>query len=151
MSNGKIYGAPFRAMIVKRVKAGESRVAICEEYEIPRSTLSNWISQADPSHPRANPITAREIRTALEMYDGEVHIADVIRLSGRSEKIVLQWIEDPKYREATFEYDPDVDYDYHDLIDRSVVTHYLCTQTPFREDRLELVAALTNPSVLDAA
>ena len=147
MSNGKAYTKAFKALMVQRVKEGEDRKELCETYSIARSSLANWISQSNPDNRRADSVTAAKIRSVLEMHDtGEVHIADVIRLSGYSEQVVLDWISDPRYREATFEYDPEMTYDYYDLTDRSIVTHHLCTQTDCVSDRIDFLAALVAPT-----
>ena len=72
---------------------------------------------------------------------------DVIDSSRRRPETVRAWLTDPKYREATFEYDPEMTYDYYDLTDRSIVTQHLCSQTLSVDERLELVAALVAPTV----
>lgn len=148
MPNGKSYTKAFKALMVQRVREGESRKELCQAYGIARSSLANWISQSNPDNRRADAVTVAKIRAVLEMHDtGEVHISDVIRLSGYSEQAVLDWVSDPKYREATFEFDPDMTYDYYDLTDRSIVTHHLCTQTLSVDERIDLLAALVAPTV----
>lgn len=53
-----------------------------------------------------------------------------------------RWRDDPTYREATYEYNPEFNYDANDIIDRSVVAHELCCHEPNPDERLELMLAI---------
>lgn len=149
MRSHKVYTKAFKALMVQRVAEGESRQELCEVYGIARSSLANWISQSNPYavSKRAKEPTVAEVRSALAMMDGGIPMEDVIDGSRRRPETVRAWLTDPKYREATFEYDPDMTYDYYDLTDRSIVTHHLCTQTDSVSDRIDFLAALVAPTV----
>lgn len=147
MTNGKVYTKAFKALMVQRVSEGENRKELCAVYGIARSSLANWISQSRPGPPRAQGPTVAEVRSTLAMMDSGIPVEDVIDSSRRRPETVRAWIEDPRFREATFEFDPEMTYDYYDLTDRSIVTHHLCTQTLSKDERLDLLAALVAPTV----
>lgn len=149
MPNGKMYTKAFKALMVQRVREGESRKDLCEAYGIATSSLANWCSQSNPYSPgrRSKEPTMAEVRSSLAMMDGGIPMEDVIDSSRRKPETVRAWLTDPKYREATWEYDPEMTYDYYDLTDRSIVTHHLCTQTLSKDERLEFLAALVAPTV----
>jgi transposase-like protein len=144
MPNGTMYSKAFKAKMVQLVREGVPRKELREQYGIATSTLANWVSQAAPGHIRGGEPTVAEIRGILAQHDaGET---DITRLSSRRAETIQNWIEDPKFREATFEYDPSMTYDYYDLIDRSIVAHHLCTETDCVSDRIDILEALTAPT-----
>lgn len=149
MPNGKMYTKAFKALMVQRVREGESRRDLCKTYGIARSSLANWMSQSNPYavSQRVKEPTVAEVRSGLAMLDGGIPMEDVIDSSRRKPETVRAWLTDPKYREATFEFDPEMTYDYYDITDRSIVTHHLCTQTLSKDERLEFLAALVAPTV----
>ena len=85
MPNGKTYTRAFKALMVQMVREGAVRKDLCDEYDIPTSSLANWIREADPYHPtaRKNPPTVAEVRSALAMMDGGIPMEDVIDSSRR--------------------------------------------------------------------
>lgn len=149
MPNGKMYTKAFKALMVQRVKDGESRQVLCATYGIARSSLANWMSQSNIHSVgrRMKDPTMAEVRSALAMMDEGIPMEDVIDSSRRRPETVRAWLTEPRFREATFEYDPEMTYDYYDLTDRSIVTHHLCTQTLSKEERLDFLAALVAPTV----
>jgi hypothetical protein len=76
------------------------------------------------------------------MMDEGTPLKQISRDTGHHRSTIRRWRDDPSYREATYEYDPEFTYDQDDLMDRAVVAHHLCTETPDRGERAALLMAV---------
>lgn len=83
-----------------------------------------------------------EVRRILEMIDSGTSLREVERASGHSRCTLRAWRDDPRYRDATFEFNPAFTYDHTDLLDRATVAQHLCSETPLVEERLDLLSAV---------
>jgi hypothetical protein len=80
------------------------------------------------------------------MLDQGVTVSHAAREMKLRREAIRRWRDDPRYREATYEFDPDFNYDYDDLTDRSVVAHALCRVEPNPDERLDMMLAIVGLS-----
>lgn len=83
------------------------------------------------------------------MLDQGVSVSYAAREMKVLRESVRRWRDDPTYREATYEYNPDFNYDINDLTDRAVVAHALCRAEPNPDERLDLMLAVVGLHVED--
>lgn len=82
-----------------------------------------------------------DIRRTLEILDAGGSLRGTAKITGHDRTTVRHWRDDPRFREATLEFDPSMSYDDTDLIDRAVVAHSLCHESSVAE-RFALLAAV---------
>lgn len=129
--------------------------------DLKKSTLATWVRKHRGNDPFWVP-TPRErtqpparckvgdVRTVLRMVDEGMTHTQIRQETGHDRQTLRRWRDDPRYREATMEYDPAFRYDYSDLMDRATVAQHLCTETPHVGERFDLLmAAVGAPSEHD--
>lgn len=122
------------------LNAGYPQKDICAELGVTIGTLTTWVKRADLPRKRRTYLVSH-IRELLADLDAGTPIKVLSKQTGVNRATIRRWRDDPRFRNATFEYDEDFDYDDDDLADRSVVAHHLCTLTLDLTERLEMVLA----------
>lgn len=138
------------------VSNGVPRSVVTEELGVKKSTLKTWLYKernSDPfwepsvKHPmeRQAPVlsgrTVADVREVLGMLDSGLTYYGVHAKTGYDLYDIRRWYRDPRYREATLEYDDAFVYDHEDLLDRAVVAQHLCSLAPHVDERLDLLMA----------
>jgi hypothetical protein len=82
------------------------------------------------------------IRRSLAILDIGGSVSYAAWELGVPRTTIRRWRDDPAYREATFEHNPDFNYNPDDLTDRSIVAHALCRVEPNPDERLDMVLAI---------
>jgi hypothetical protein len=143
------------------ITEGKSRSLVEKTLNIKKGTLHNWIRKERWSNPESVPAPqpqnvlrlgkVKTVRSVLSMVDDGTSLHEITRRTGIDRQTVRRWRDDPRYREATYEYDELFPYDEDDLVDRSIVAQHLCTQTPDPWERLALLMAVVglDPPVMD--
>lgn len=123
---------------------------VSKDLGVKRVTLDKWISAERISNPDRIPeyrpaalqnAKVGDVRIVLRMLDEGLPLKQISRETGVDRQTMRRWRDDPRYREATLEYDADFPYDHNDILDRAVVAHHLCTLTPDPMERLDLLMA----------
>lgn len=137
---------------------GVSRAQILGQFGLNKNTLAGWVRQERKKDPLWVSTTRLQntrghkvghVRQALRMLDEGVPLKRVERVTGHTCKTLRRWRDEPRYREATLEYDPLFTYDHTDLMDRAVVAHRLCAETRNVGERLDLLMAVIGSPELD--
>lgn len=154
------YPEGVRTRAIDLLVTGESKDLICKDLGVKRVTLDKWLKAERVANPGRIPRfpmpplknnKVGDVRILLRMLDGEL-LKDDTRSPGMSLRAVHQetgvdrqtirrWRDDPKYREATLEYDPSFPYSIDDLLDRATVAQHLASQTTDVGERLDLLMA----------
>jgi uncharacterized protein YueI len=120
--------------------AGFKAKYICEELGIKPGTLSAWVKREKRPKSQRKYLVSH-YREVLEDLDSGMTVNEVQRQTRLNKETIRRWRDDPRYREATFEYNDEFDYDAEDATDRSVVAQYLCNTTLDLVERLEYMFA----------
>lgn len=128
---------------------------VSEQLGIVEQTLNRWHREQKKTQPgyepqpvcHPNACRVGEVRRILSMLDEGMSVKRIERETTHTRQTIRRWRDDPRFRDATFEYDPNFNYDHTDLEDRAVVAHHLCTQTTDVGERLDLVMAVAGVGV----
>lgn len=143
-----------RERALELVSEGMSRVAVRELYGIKRQTLEFWLrkerdGQEFSDHP-AWRCKVGDVRKACALLDEGFSVQEVSHQTGHTAQTIRRWKNDPKFREATFEYDAAMRYDETDLLDRATVAQYLCIEASPSERLNLLFAVVGDQEIIDA-
>lgn len=144
------YPEGVRDRAIDLLVTGESRDLVCKDLGVKKVTLEKWISQEKRTNPGKIPdfvmpalqnAKVGDVRIVLRMLDEGAALNAVHRETGVDRQTIRRWRDNPKYREATLEFDPSFPYDHTDLFDRNVVAQHLASQTTDVGERLDLLMA----------
>jgi DNA invertase Pin-like site-specific DNA recombinase len=139
--------------VIRQYQDGKSLGLIAKDLGLYKGIVEKWIElarkeQGSDQIPYAVPPPliggkkVSDVRDVLEMIDEGTPLSHAARGHKITRGTAYRWILEPKYRDATFEYDPTFPYDYEDITDRAVVAQHLCTQTTDIGERLDLLFAV---------
>lgn len=152
------YPVHVRTHALNLLADGVSRELVSKDLGVKTVTLDKWIAsdrKAYPgripsvAHPALHNSTVGDVRSVLRRLDEGEAVHAIHKETGLTRQTIRRWRDDPKYREATLEFDPSFPYDHTDLYDRAVVAQHLCRQTTDPGERLDLLMAAVSTIEID--
>lgn len=141
----------IRRTALAMVSAGVPRIVVCEELGLKKGTLWSWIDRDKKNQPirelDSRKCRVKDVRRVCDLLDEGYSLKAVGRITGRDRCTLRKWRDDPRFREATLEFDPCMTYDDTDLLDRATVAHHLCHESSTSE-RWALLAAVVGDKEL---
>lgn len=141
MPRGTDTDPSIRAHCLALYEGGLRPSEIAKDTGIPVGTISSWVARNPSMHKRRyRGLTyVSAIREVLDMLDAGATVTATARKTGHKSDTVKRWRDIAAYREATYEYDPNFDYNPDDLLDRATVAAHLCQREWDPAERQELL------------
>lgn len=138
----------FKLLALQMYDAGLTRREIRKRLGVSTSLLACWLRRGEGARIDRAEHRVGDVRKALDMMEGRpedgvrpIPLRETTAKTRITRQTLRRWRDEPRFRNATYEYDPAFEYDPNDLLDRATIAADLCKTSDSVGERFDIMLA----------